>query len=471
MERYHRGMLFSTLIALSVLLTITACNLPINSSAGHEQISVDFSLPILGVSRYNTGARFILPGFEAAVVVLSGSGHEFQAAVAVDLQERDGRMHGKAVFNSVPADREYRIQVSVLDADGRGVHFAEQNFSLRPNAETTVSLRLLPHPDLVPESNQINLSGSGELFDGINLGGSSFLVYKVHAEDPSGYFLTVYPEGDTDSEAIDEYLLAVQQTPDGEIFDDPADVAGADYFYLWLYNQGSTALELSFSFGDVTGGLSVEIDFQNPDNPEIIFDGAELILSHLGTEDYPSSMTVSASQGFADYSWLLNGDVDHTALNISQDFPWQVQVSAIELEPGGSHSLTLIVVDDAGEMYSSQLNFLVVEGPSLQIQINLQNPEDPEIEFEGSELVLSRTGSNGNPQFMEVRATEGFAVYTWLLEGNAEHASLSVNGGEGHQVEIDSSQLSIGGVYSLVLIVEDAVGNLHSSQLNFLVVE
>ncbi|GAB6088514.1 hypothetical protein [Spirochaeta dissipatitropha] len=470
MERYHRRMLFSALIALAVLLTITACNLPINSSASHEQISVDFTLPVLGVSRHNSGARFILPGFEAAAVVLSGIGHEFQTAVAVELQERDGRMHGRAVFNSVPADREYQIQVSVLDANGRGVHFAEQSFSLRANAETAVSLRLLPHPDIVPESNHINLSGPGEVFDGINLPASSFLVYKVHAEDLAGYFLSVYPEGDTDIATIDEFLLAVQQTPEGEIFTDPAALAGAGYFYLWLYNQGSTVLDMGFTLGDVTGDLSVTIDLQNPDNPEIVFDGTELILSHLGTEDYPSSMTVSASQGFANYSWLLNGDAAHPGLTVDQDFPWQVQVNALELELGGSHSLTLIVEDDAGELYSSQLGFQVVEGPSMQIQINLQNPEDPEILFEGSELVLSRTGSSGYPQFMEIHATEGFVAYTWLLEGNAEHSAMSSEV-EVHRVEVDSSPLSSGGVYRLTLIVEDAGGDLHSSQLDFLVVE
>jgi uncharacterized repeat protein (TIGR02543 family) len=111
--------------------------------------------------------------------------------------------------------------------------------------------------------------------------------------------------------------------------------------------------------------LVVTIDLLNPEAIIIEFSNTAGTLSRSGT-GYAKTMTVSATTGFDEYYWELDGEGTHAALTISPDGqgPQTVLIDAAltgsELHYG-VHSLYLVVTDAKGLVLSCQFDFKVVE--------------------------------------------------------------------------------------------------------------
>lgn len=101
---------------------------------------------------------------------------------------------------------------------------------------------------------------------------------------------------------------------------------------------------------DPVGDGSVDIDFENPVFPEIVFTGA--------TEEVTAGvlLVVSVEGTYTGHSWYLNGSDSHDGMSAVGD---SVTIDT-NLLNHGTHTLSLIVA----EGYSGQVSFTVVDAPA-----------------------------------------------------------------------------------------------------------
>jgi hypothetical protein len=98
---------------------------------------------------------------------------------------------------------------------------------------------------------------------------------------------------------------------------------------------------------------TVQIDFDNPDNPEISFTGA------TDTLRKGEVVTVGADGGYTGHVWRLNGQVSHTALTATGS---SAAIDTSHLDHG-THTVSLVVT----EGYSAQFSFNVVDSLRLSV--------------------------------------------------------------------------------------------------------
>lgn len=110
----------------------------------------------------------------------------------------------------------------------------------------------------------------------------------------------------------------------------------------------------------------------------------------------------------------------------------------------------------------------VLAKQTLEVTIDLTNPEDENIGFSGPSI-LSVSGTNG-PQTMTITVTAGLGTYTWLLDGDAAHASLSASSNTATITAIGGF-LDLSGGHSVILVVSYPDSSVRSYQCTFSVAE
>mgnify|MGYP006276141065 CR=1 FL=1 len=121
--------------------------------------------------------------------------------------------------------------------------------------------------------------------------------------------------------------------------------------------DGSFTATADVTVSPQTGDGSINVDFQNPDDPTVSISGVPASVSQGET------FTVSAS-GHDSYTWYLNGDSGHAALSASSGASIDIDTSTLSL---GSHQVSLFVTAGS-DSYSTQVSFTVTEAVTTLIE-------------------------------------------------------------------------------------------------------
>jgi chitodextrinase len=176
---------------------------------------------------------------------------------------------------------------------------------------------------------------------------------------PRGVYITYHPNGaDTGTVPSDSQAYAPGETV--TVFGNTGGLAKADHTFAgWntQADQGGTSFGTGDTFEAPTQtttlyavwnpSYSVQIGFAEPDNPSITFTGttSEVLRG--------SDLTVTASTGYAGYTWYLDGASGGTGIS-SSGAQATIDTTSLWL---GTHTVSVVL----DEGYSAQVAFKVVE--------------------------------------------------------------------------------------------------------------